>query len=413
MASSGSFAAGSLELAISGNTKTDDRIIAQEVTIPANGATFTDEDAEKSRQAIMALGLFEKVEVALNQSAEQPVLNITVKEKKHDWYILPRLNRNGDGDITLGADWRENNYNGLNQRIKLTVAQKKFDDASKDKEVRLGFKFVYPRIVGTRFSSFFDVNALNVGIDEERDGATGEFERNKASIGGGFGRWFGKQGASQGLHVKLGARFTHYDHKYLSGDESLFFDATVVSLEASAVNTKVQDNLYSRDGQVYGIRLEQANEGLGSDVDYLHQSVFFRRYQPVGSVPHTNFNYQVQIASGDKSVFGDPIYDLSGAQSLRGFARETLEGDAFFLVNTEYLRPIFGKENVRGALLFDFGNAYDKIGDITDLDFEYGVGLGLRWKFKSWVGTELRIDAAYGLGDLGGTRIYVSTDAAF
>ncbi len=402
----------SLKILISGNANTDDRVIAQEVVHPA-GAAFSAGDAEISRAAIMALGLFESVTVELTGSDESPVLKVEVKEKKHDWYVLPRINRNGDGDVTLGIDWRENNLNGLNQRVRLSVAQKKYDEASKDEESRINFRFLYPRIVGTNYSASIDTTLLNVGIEEQRMGLQGTYERNQYSFGAGIGKWFGKSGASQGLHIYVGGRYTRYDHELESGDPGLYFDASVISVEARAVHRQVNDNLYSRSGYEYGIQFDIADEGLGSDVSYQHQTAFYRRYQPVGQVPHTNFNYQIQLGAGNRSVFGEPIYDLSGDLSLRGFSRETLEGDAFFVVNTEYLRPLFGKPNVRGALLFDFGNAYSTLSDITDLDLEVGAGIGLRWKFKSWVNTELRIDAAYGFGDLGGSRVYVSTDATF
>ncbi len=397
---------------VTGNTKTDPRVIAQEL-VQANNGTFTQADAEASEKAIMALGLFESVEINIDESESPPKLKVEVKEKKHDWYVLPRLNRNGDGDISVGIDWRENNLNGLNQRLKLSLAQKKFDNASKDKESWFNVGFLYPRIVGTDFSASFDTTLLNVGIDETRDGIRGTYERNQFSLGAGIGRWFGKSKASQGLLLYLGGRYTKYEHELETGSPGLFFDADVVSVEANAVYRHVYDNLFSREGHEYGIRFDKASAGFGSDVDYLHQTAFYRRYQPVGSVPHTNLNFQVQLGTGNRSVFGDPIYDLSGDLSLRGFARETLEGNAFLVVNTEYLRPLFGRSNVRGALLLDFGNAYSSLSDIGDLDLEVGAGVGIRWKFKSWVNTELRIDAAYGFGDLGGTRVYVSTDATF
>ncbi|MFT5259990.1 MAG: outer membrane protein assembly factor BamA [Saprospiraceae bacterium] len=400
------------KLEITGNQKTDTRVIAQEVVKPS-GSEYSELDVQNTQDAIMALGLFELVQVALYNNTGEPTLNIVVKEKKHDWYVLPRINRNGDGDVTLGVDWRDNNFKGLNQRVRLTIAQKEYDGASRNKESRINFRYLYPRIVGTDYSASFDTTLVNVGIDEEREGLKGIYERNHVSVGAGVGKWFGKSGTSKGLLVYLGGRYSQYDHELESGDAGLYFDATTISLETNIVYRNVNDNLYSRSGQQFGIRFSMADESFGSDVNLQYQTAYYRRYLPVGSIPHTNFNYQIQLGSGKRSIFGESIYDLSGDYSLRGFARETLEGDAFFVVNTEYLRPLFGKPHVRGALLLDFGNAYSSFADITDADLEVGAGIGLRWQFKSWVNTELRIDAAYGFGDLGGSRVYVSTNAAF
>ena len=173
------------------------------------------------------------------------------------------------------------------------------------------------------------------------------------------------------------------------------------------------DRLYSRAGFRTGIEIENASTSLGSDVAYTHSKIYFQRYRPLAYQDHANFNYRVTLASGDHSVFGDPIYELSSGHSIRGIPRETLEGDAFFLVNMEYLTPLFGKEKVRGGLLFDFGNAYDNLGDISELDFEFGYGLALRWQLKSWVNTEIRLDIATGSGDDGETKVYLATDAYF
>ena len=162
-----------------------------------------------------------------------------------------------------------------------------------------------------------------------------------------------------------------------------------------------------------GFRLQKAREQWGSDRPFFYKQAYYKYYRPLAFREHTNLNFQVQMGSGDHSFFGEPIYELSGDRSLRGYPRETLEGDAYFLVNTEFLTPIFSKKNIRAAVLFDFGNAYNSLSEIKNTDLEYSVGVGLRWKFKQWVGTELRIDYARGLGDLGVSRLYVSSEATF
>jgi len=400
------------QVVIEGNKKTRGEIIRQEMLLKA-GDEISEQAIEQSRQAIMDLGLFKRVDIRQEQEVEITRLVVTVKEKKHDWYILPKLDRNADGDITLGMNLRANNFNGLNQSAKLTLAYKKFDDATTDELYGASWKFSYPRIVGTQYSAFNYVTVAQSVLDEERDGLEGSYDRAEYVLGFGLGKWFSPSGISQGLHASLGIEYQRLEHDHLSGAPGLYDDVTEIALTGEVSYRAVHDLLYSRKGYALGLVLKQANEILGSDRPYFYQHLFYRHYLPLAWREHTNFNIQVQAASGDQSIFGGPIYELSGSRTLRGYERETLEGDAYFLVNTQFLTPIFGKKNLRAGVLFDFGNAYDSFSDIKDLDFETGSGVSLRWKLKQWVDTEIRIDYAMGLGEEGTSRVYVSGNAMF
>ena len=400
------------QIVVEGNKQTRSEIIEQEMFLRV-GDEITESAIEQSRQAIMDLGLFRRVKIVREPAEENTRLVVTVKEKKHDWYILPRIDRNADGDITLGLNWRANNLNGLNQTSRLTVSHKNFDDATQDEEYRFKWQFRYPRIINTQYSGFTYVNISQVGLDEERDGFEGSYDRKEYIFGIGLGRWFSPSGVSRGLHGSLGIEFQRFEHDFLKGEPGFFDDVTELSLIGELSYRRVHDLLYSRKGYALGMTLKQANETLGSERPYFHKYLFYRHYFPLPWREHTNFNFQIQAASGNHSIFGEPIYELSGGHTLRGYARETLEGDAYFLVNTQFLTPIFGKKNLRAGLLFDFGNAYESFSQVKDLDFESGVGVSLRWKLKQWVDTEIRLDYAQGLGDEGDSRVYISTNAMF
>ncbi len=272
---------------------------------------------------------------------------------------------------------------------------------------------MYPRIINTRLSAYFYANATEVNLDEERDELEGSYGRQEYSAGFGAGRWFSKTGVSKGLHMGLGLDFTHYEHDYLGGASGYFDDARFVSLIASVNYTDVQDHIFSRSGFDSGIRLQKADEALASDRSFFYQYAYTRHYILLPFREHTNANFQVQAAHGDESRFGGPIYKLAGGRTLRGYAREVLQGDSYFLVNTEFLTPVFGKQYIRAGFLFDFGNAYENFSELKELDFEYSAGLSLRWKLRQWVDTEIRIDVAQGFGDSGESRVYVGANSTF
>ena len=114
-----------------GNIKTKSVILSQELPYKP-GDTVTAEDLEAGTQAIKDLGLFESVEHSTTEiDSNTVVVTYKVVEKRFN-FILPKLNRNGDGDITTGVVWRSDNLFGLNQTSKFTVAYKKFDDSDEE-----------------------------------------------------------------------------------------------------------------------------------------------------------------------------------------------------------------------------------------------------------------------------------------
>ena len=191
------------QVVIEGNKKTRSGIIEQEMLLKV-GDEITQLAMDQSRQAIMDLGLFRRVKILQEQEADITRLVVTVKEKKHDWYILPRVDRNADGDISLGMNFRAQNFNGLNQTVKLTPAYKKFNDATTDELYGISWKFSYPRIVGTQYSAYNYITVAQSVLDDERDGLEGSYDRTEYLFGIGVGRWLSKSGISNGLHVSLG-----------------------------------------------------------------------------------------------------------------------------------------------------------------------------------------------------------------
>ena len=108
-----------------------------------------------------------------------------------------------------------------------------------------------------------------------------------------------------------------------------------------------------------------------------------------------------------------PPIKSPGGTTLRGYERDSIEGNTYYLGNIEYLRQIRSEENLRVAAFFDIGDASNELSGINFRDPKVAVGIGLRWKIQSFVRTDIRIDVAKGLGDDGETRVYAGTRATF
>lgn len=397
------------EIRFAGNDKTQPSTMLQEILI-SPGDDVSDAQIETARQSIMDLGLFKSVETEVREENGRNILRIAIKEK-HYWFVLPRLSRSGDGDISYGAAMRLHNVRGRNQTLIIGAKRTELTDADLEKRDEVTVRYNNPRLFGSAFELSTRLKYEQSELDDDRGGLSGAYSRNLAEFQIGVSRWF-EPGPSRGWRAGIEATLRDYDHELLRGDAGLYTDATILSLAALLEYYDVHDRLYSRSGVHFGYELMGASDSFVSDAGFTRHTVFFRRYMPIGDVEHTNLNIQLRAGYANRTVFGDPAHSLGGSSSLRGFDRDSVEGNAFVLANIEYLRPLFGKQNIRGVLFADIGNAYDTVNDVDLGDLRYALGVGLRWRLESFVKTELRIDFVKGFDD-GVEKVYASTKATF
>jgi outer membrane protein insertion porin family len=397
---------------LEGNNKTRPLTILRELSYTA-GNSVDQETLDTTAQAVKNLGLFETVEVTTTENDDGTVvILIKVKEKRFN-FILPKLNRNGDGDITTGLVWRSDNLFGRNQQSKLTYAYRTFDDADEEDETQIKWEFKYPRIANTPYSMSFTVLDEETHLEETVDDETGEYDRNRQFARLLLGGWLNQKGPSRGLNLKAGPLYETYDHTYISGAEEILPDLTIQAIIARLDGYYVTDNLLSRSGHHYGYELTVSDDATGSDINYLKHTFFYRKYTPIGKIDHQNLNLQFKSGLITEPILGPPEFQIGGSRNLRGYGRDEVEGNIFTILNIEYLRPILNRETLRAALFTDIGNAWEDTDDISFSDFKYGVGFGLRWKLKRFVRTDVRLDIAQGLTDEGETKAYLSTRATF
>ncbi|MEA3292435.1 MAG: BamA/TamA family outer membrane protein [Pseudomonadota bacterium] len=399
------------KISFEGNARTQPRTMLQELGFKV-GDQVSAKDLERGRQAIMDLGLFKSVKLHRKAVSGGEEIVIKVREK-HYWFILPRGSRSGDGDISLGMTWKIDNLWGLNHESKLILQHTDYKDTDRDNEWGASWKYKYPRVRGSLFNLRFKLGAELSDLDEERGELAGEYERELEEFDVGLSRWLNKTGRSRGWEAGASLGLQSYSHKYLKGDEGLFFDADILSLGANVRYYQVEDHLYNREGLDYGYNLELSEEGLGSDVSYTFNNLYFRGYFPITKRKYTNLNMQFRLGHASRTIFGDPYYGIGGSTRLRGYSRTAIEGDDFVLGNIEFLRPIGGHSRLRGVVFTDFGGAWDQPDEFSAGDIEFAAGIGLRWKLVSFVKVDLRLDFAHGFGDEGKNRFYIGTDSTF
>ncbi len=398
-----------------GNNKTKKKILLQEMNIKAGDPVDSTRIAI-SRQAILDLGLFRSVETELLPTEQGgKILQIRVYEK-HYVLPIPKLKRSADNDISYGVQLRLDNLGGLNQRMRLTSKTTKTGHNSAGDADSLEIKYTYPRIAGTAFG--FNLSAVRVEepvkeSDQASPTTSATYKSRNSSFSLSLRRWLTRDGPSTGWSASAGYFFNNRSYQHLTGTEGLFESGRGAGLTFGITYTRVHDKIFSRQGTQYGINSQLGMTALSSDSSYSRHAFFYRRFHPLGRTPHRNINTQLQLGFTEGSLtLGGHSFSIGGSRSLRGYDKGAITGRSFYLLNTEYLMPIRGHNTLRGVLFIDLGNAYNDNRIIDFSDVESGAGFGIRYKLRSLVKIDLRIDVAYGFG-VKDRAAYIGTRSVF
>jgi outer membrane protein assembly factor BamA len=397
------------EIQFKGNKVTQESILRQELTIK-EGDPLDQEKIKASRQTVMDLGLFKSVDVEVTESG---VVIYTVSEK-HFILFLPRISYDSDeNELKPGARLTVNNIAGLNQRMKLTYIQSDAEDADNGNRNELGLEYEYPKILGGPYNLRTSFNIVHSPLQYFQGGiSVAEYKKNDLDFSFLVTRWFNKTGPSSGWVLGGGMRYVDHNYKYVSGMPGVFADDHAVSLLVSLGYTDLHDHLYSRSGVEYGYSIEQSAEFLGSEYQFNRHQFYYRQFMPLDRIHH-NLNVQARIgfSAGASSNLDNDAYTINGYGDLRAYSEE-VEGDAFMIVNLEYLRPVLGRNHIRSLVFVDAGDTFDNNSDISLSDLKWAAGFGLRWKIKSFVSLDLSME--YGRNfDSGENKFYFKTKGAF
>lgn len=398
-----------IDIRLIGNFVTKPAILLQEMVVK-QGDVIDFNKIETSRQAIMDLKLFKAVKADILPTKGGAILQITVEEK---FYVLPipKLNRDGDGDIKFGGELRLDNINGQNQQLEFSWDRKKFADSDINDRDQIDIDYTYPRIRGTPYQFDLDVQQETTQEDVLSDtGDPASYDRLGRSARLALSRWAGRKGPSRGWRYGGGFSWVATDHKLITGPDDLLTDSEIVTLNVELSFIDIHDRLYSRNGSNYGYGGAYGIRALGSDENFNLQTLFYRGYFSPFDEPHKNINIQIRLGFSNRD--SEESFSLGSSSTLRGYERDSFSGNALFLTNIEYLAPLFGYSQIRGLVFTDFGNTYERVGKIDLTDLKASVGLGLRWKLKSFVKTDLRIDVAYAV-ETGSTKTIVTTREMF
>ncbi len=408
-----------------GNTKTKDIVIRRELRAYP-GESFSGAKLKRSKERLYNLGFFEDVRFDTEPGSLPNTKNlvVTVKEQKTGEFSF------GGGyssiDSILGfAQIRQKNFDWQNTKT--------FTGAGQDLGLRLELgsvrkngelSFTEPWVFGHPYSFGFDLY------------------RREFSRSGNSGYFFNQR--KTGFDLRLGKEFTEYDKGLLmykleevkisdipSDASQLLKDEegrkTTSSLALTLTHDE-RDNIFNpTKGYLATATAEIAGGPLGGDKDFTKldglASTYLKQWDQLV--------LELKIRGGIADAFGDtprvPIYErffVGGASTVRGYRerrigprdngnREPIGGESYWVGNVEETFPIY-PNLIKGAVFFDFGNAYPSISDFGSGGVSSGVGMGVR--IKTPIGP-VKLDAGYPLDDVEGEskklRFYFNISQGF
>ena len=393
-----------------GNKVTQEFVIKNEIAI-SEGAEFDSDLMEKSRQAIMDLGLFKKVKAKKIKNDEGVEIHFKMVER---WFILPvpRVDRSADGVISIGGQIRFDNIFGLNQQLDLTAKQKREEEGEGDKSDVFKLKYTANKFNNSPYGfSFSYSNELSEDEVEEDGEVIGEVESFNDKVSFFVRREIKRWEPQNNWAIQMGIVNHLRKLKILSGSAGNRLDGRDLQFKINIASDQVHIEPNRRIGKTYGVKITWADELIRSDFNYYRYDLFYREYRPLPSSNLVNLNYQLRAGYSNGSNFGGQSYELGSSSTIRGIDKDEKSGNVLVLANVEYLHALHFYPRVRGVVFTDIGNVYPAH-TLNLSKLEVTVGLGLRWKIASFVDTDLRVDIAYN-PDTDETQAYAGTRHAF
>jgi translocation and assembly module TamA len=283
-------------------------------------------------------------------------------------------------------DNRRVNTSGHRMRAELTASQLRYEAAG---------RYIIP--IGDPSLEKLEFSAAYINED------IGDLTSERVELTGGvtqvFGRW------QQVTFLRLNREITGFPDGTEDDALLLIPGISYASLPPNFLTGWVRD-------AAYYVELSGSPQSLGSDASYLRLYAraervwkiagpwYLRTRGEVGTSWIDEFSAlpasQRFFAGGDRSVRGFAINELplnSNPGSTKSTDPTTQEGGENKLVGSLELERDFPR-NFRGALFFDFGNAFND----WNTPLEYSVGVGVRWKLPMLM---IGVDVAQALSEDG------------
>lgn len=400
------------DIQIAGNEKTKDKVILRELRFK-KGEPFNKFLASRSMERLYNLGIFEDVNMKLLPGNENHdvIIEIDVVEQKTGVVTVGAGYSESDGMVGIFG-LTENNFRGTGDKVNFRW---EFGGSSHGKNYEISYTHPYINDNGDALGfTVFDRRYKYDDYDSNGD-TIAEYDKRKK----GFGvSWAHVNGEYRTNKFYLSTTKESYDDEdgFDPGSvmEKYMRENGITDYRDSDWYKKIMDNFGrtnsftfthvfdNRDnyfnatkGRRLSVTTEWGGHGLGGDYDYYKFTAEGRFYKALGNGHVLALRLMGGYIDGDISY--NNLFDLGGADSLRGYEDDQFKGRKMYEATLEYRIPVAKK--VEAVLFTDVGSAWDvqegKMPWYQDDDsIHAAVGVGLR--VQTPLGP-IRLD--YGHGD--------------
>lgn len=375
-----------------GNLATNDEVLRREMR-QMEGAWYSTEKIQRSRQRIQRLGFFEDVNIEtppVPGSPDQVDLQVTVKERLVNNFMFGIGYSDADGFL-INASINFKNFLGTGDEMQLAA-----DNSRVNRHVNLSFVEPYYTPSGISrttsvYSSRTDTSqTITAAYSADTQGLGMSFgipisEAHRLSIGGGF-----EKVTINLPPVGAAGIATSFVNTY--GDTN-----SVFKINGGWARDTVDDPIFPRSGVQQQMGIEAAIPG--SDLTYYRLSWQGSAYIPLSKSWTFKLMAGLDYGDGYGNTAEMPFfknYFAGGSNSVRGYQSRSLGprdiggpnptlpvgGSKRVLGNSELMFPFPGmadSKSMRLSLFVDAGMVYGP-NELVDLNqLRYGAGLAFNW----------------------------------
>jgi outer membrane protein insertion porin family len=356
---------------IAGNVRSQDKILRREFQM-AEGDIFTLRKLQRSRQRLVNLGYFEKVEVNTVPGSDRTKIVVTVDVTERPTGLFSIGGGYSSQDSVLGTiDLSQNNFLGRGWQASLRLRA----GASTQQGI---LSFTEPWLFDRPLAAGFDLyNTRRQFTEYDYDTLGGNIRLSHPFEE--YWRW------------NLGYRLSRDEISNVETTETVLLEEEGTSVTSLVTGSVTRDSRDSIQMPSRGGTLTFATDvaGLGGDNHFVKTVASVTYFQPIwfSHILSGRLEAGYGFGLGDEDL---PLFErfyLGGSNSIRSFKSRKISpvddqgvrigGTSEVLANIEYIVPL--PFNIRAAAFFDVGNVYG-YGTKFDLtDLRMAVGGGLRW----------------------------------
>ncbi len=376
---------------IRGNLKTRDVVVRRELRV-LPGEPFDGEKLKRSRDRLFNLGFFEEVafDTEPTEASNQNDLIVNVQEKK-------------TGEFSFGAG-----FSSIDRLIGFVeIAQRNFDWKNPPAFVGDGQDLRVRGQLGATRQDYmvswtepwmFD-RPISFGFDlyrttRQRSGTSGySFDQEKTGGDVRLGKSFGEYTRGDLMYKLEQVKISNVDVS-ASADLKAEEGKNTVSSAELKLTRDTRDNIFTpMKGYLVSGSVELAGGPLGADRDFIKYFVSNAIYfTPFRSEHVLSLSARVGAVHPYDKTKSVPVFErffAGGTSTVRGYderdvgpkdplSRDAVGGEGLLVGNVEYVFPIV--RVLKGALFYDVGAVWSKLGDFGDGDYRSGAGIGVRVK---------------------------------